>query len=142
MDFLQVPATLESLGRVTSYVLKAAKVAGLSPKATQCMRLAVDEIAINIVTHGYDDAGTHGHLDLTSQINDQGLTIVLEDTGKSYDPSKFERPLSLDNPLDERPVGGLGVYLAMHNVDRFRYERVADRNRHTFFVGRISSMDD
>jgi anti-sigma regulatory factor (Ser/Thr protein kinase) len=38
--------------------------------------------------------------------------------------------------LAERPIGGLGIFLAMENVDRFDYEFVGGRNRNIFFVKR------
>lgn len=136
MEILQVPGKLDSLSRIATYVLEAAKVAGLTPKATQSIRLSVEEIATNIVTHGYAVDGPTGFLDISAHIDEKGLTIVLEDTGRCYDPTKFDHLASLDLPLDERQVGGLGVYLAMHKVDEFRYERVDERNRHTFFIRR------
>ncbi len=142
VEVLHVPGKLDSLSRIAAYVLDAAKLAGLTPKATLSIRLSVDEIATNVVTHGYAEAGPTGFLDISAHVDEKGLTIVLEDTGRCYDPTKFDRLACLDLPLDERQVGGLGVYLAMHKVDQFRYERVDERNRHTFFIGRESSADD
>ena len=37
--------------------------------------------------------------------------------------------LDLDQPLEERDLGGLGIFLALQGVDRFDYQRCDDRNR-------------
>ena len=142
MEVLHVPGKLDSLSQIAAYVLDAAKIAGLTSKATHSIRLSVDEIATNIATHGYSEAGPTGFLDISAHIDEKGLTIVLEDTGRCYDPTKFDRLASLDLPLDKREVGGLGVYLAKHKVDQFRYERVGELNCHTFFIRRESPADD
>jgi serine/threonine-protein kinase RsbW len=34
--------------------------------------------------------------------------------------------------MEQRPIGGLGVFLAIRGVDQFQYERVGDRNRSIF----------
>jgi anti-sigma regulatory factor (Ser/Thr protein kinase) len=135
MEPLTVPGTLDSLGMVADYVRMATTAAGLDKKASYRLRLAVDEIATNIVTHGYAEAGREGNLALQAVIDRKALTISIEDTGVAYEP-QTQPPDSLDSPLEERQIGGLGVYLAIQNVDKFHYERVGGRNRHTFIVAR------
>jgi sigma-B regulation protein RsbU (phosphoserine phosphatase) len=97
--------------------------------------LAVDEIATNIVTHGYAEAGLEGAVKVEAFIDEKHLTVYLEDTGAAYDPTQASMP-DLDLPAEERPIGGLGVYLVIQGVDKFRYERVGDRNRNIFIMNR------
>jgi len=126
-----VPATLDSLGTITDYVMAAAASAGLDRRASYRLRLAVDEIATNIIVHGYANAGHQGVLELRADIDDRTLTIAIDDTGVTCDPRQAPIP-DINLPLDQRPIGGLGVYLAMCNVDEFVYEHVGDRNRTIF----------
>ena len=107
MEPLTVPGTLNSLGAVADYVKMAAAEAGLDKKVSYRLRLAVDEIATNIITHGYDEAGREGQLELQAVIGPEALTILIEDTGAAYEVPA-EPPDSLDSPLEERQVGGLG----------------------------------
>ena len=72
-----------------------------------------------------------GALELRADIDDRALTVSIEDSGVAYDPRQTPVP-DTSLPLEERPIGGLGVYLAMKSVDEFLYERVGDRNRSTF----------
>lgn len=138
MEPLRVSGKLESLSAIAQYVMTAAQAAGLDKKSTYKLRLAVDEVATNIITHGYEEAGLQGDVCLEANIDECSLTIALEDTGIAYDPLKTEtvEEETLKKPLEERPIGGLGVYLAIEGVDRFMYERVEDRNRNIFVVNR------
>jgi anti-sigma regulatory factor (Ser/Thr protein kinase) len=126
-----VPATLDSLGPIADYVMAAAAAAGLDRRASYRLRLAVDEIATNIIVHGYANAGRQGVLGLRADIDDRALTIAIDDTGVTYDPRQAPIP-DINLPIEQRPVGGLGVYLAMRSVDEFFYEQLGDRNRTIF----------
>ncbi len=136
MQPLLVPGTLESLSAIGQYVIAAATAAGLDKKAAYRLRLAVDEIASNIVIHGYDEAGLTGDVLVLSEMDEQTLTITLEDSSAPFDSSKLGRPDQLDLPVEERPIGGLGIYLTIQNVDKFDYEYVNKRNRNIFVVKR------
>lgn len=136
MEPLTLPGTLDSLPTLGRYVLAAAEAANLDKKAAYRLRLAVDEIATNVITHGYEEANRTGLLDIQAEINEAALTIFLEDTGAAYQPDEISKPAHLDQPLAERPLGGLGLYLATQSVDQFHYERTGNRNRHTFVVYR------
>jgi anti-sigma regulatory factor (Ser/Thr protein kinase) len=126
-----IPATLDSLGSIAEYVMAAAASAGLDKRASYRLRLAVDEIATNIIVHGYANAGHQGTLEIRADIDDKALTIVIDDTGVTYDPRQAPIP-DINLPLDQRPIGGLGVYLAMRSIDEFVYEHLGDRNRTIF----------
>lgn len=138
MEPLILPGTLDSLGPIAQYIMAAAATAGLDKKASYKLRLAVDEIATNIIIHGYEEANIQGHLDLRADLDDDSLTISIEDCGGVFDPfSKLALEESkLNLPMEEKPMGGLGVYLAIQGVDKFFYERFGDRNRNTFVVNR------
>jgi anti-sigma regulatory factor (Ser/Thr protein kinase) len=118
-------------------VTAAAASAGLDKRATYHLRLAVDEIATNIIVHGYAEAGLQGKLELSADVNDRTLTIAIEDTGVTFDPRQVAAP-DTGLPLEQRSIGGLGVYLAIRSVDEFLYERIGDRNR-TMFRMHLSS---
>lgn len=136
MEPLTVSGKLDSLGAIAQYVISAAVRAGLDKKATYKLRLAIDEIATNIITYGYEEAGIVGDILIQAKLEDDALTIFVEDTGSLYDSTQKEIPDDLDKPLEQRKIGGLGVYLAIQGVDRFIYERIANRNRNIFVVNR------
>ncbi|HHP7230838.1 MAG TPA: ATP-binding protein [Xenococcaceae cyanobacterium] len=129
---LTVPGKLESLSAIAQFVLKAAHLAGLNQKATYKLRLAVDEIATNIIQYGYAEAGLTGEITCYAESKQHCLMITLEDSGLAYNSPKHNQPISLQQPLGQRPIGGLGIYLAIQSVDDFQYERIGNCNRHIF----------
>jgi serine/threonine-protein kinase RsbW len=136
MEALIVSGTLDSLKAIAEYVMAAVAAAGLDKKTSYKLRQAVDEIATNIITYGYQEVARSGVLALRAELDEQSLTISIEDTGIPYDPTQQLAPDDLDKPLEQRQIGGLGVYLAIQGVDKFIYERVGDRNRNIFIVNR------
>ena len=136
MEPLTVPGTLDSLTIIGQYVNAAAAAAGLDKKVAYRLRLAVDEIATNIIVHGYEEAGRTGAVLVRAALDQAALTITLEDTAVPFDPRHRLRPDQIDLPIEERPIGGLGVYLTTENVDRFEYEYVGNRNRNIFVMNR------
>lgn len=141
MKPLVVPGKLESLGRIGEYVLDAATSAGLERREAYRLRLAVDEIATNAIVHGYDEAGTTGDLIVQADFDDRHLQLVLEDAGPEYDPLSTPPPDDLDQPLDDRDIGGLGVFLALKGVDEFRYSREDGKNYNIFVMHRRATED-
>jgi serine/threonine-protein kinase RsbW len=132
VDPLNVGSNLEtltaSLSTIRNYVTQACNLAGLDKLAMQRLRLSVDEIAANIILYGYGEYGLTGVVKVSAVIDKELLTITLEDTAVAYDPRKRAAPKNLDDPLDTREIGGLGIFLALNNVDLFDYERLDDRN--------------
>ncbi|MDJ1169446.1 ATP-binding protein [Roseofilum sp. BLCC_M154] len=142
MQHLVASGQLDSLSAIAQYIVAVAQEAGLDRKSSYKLRLAVDEIATNIIIHGYTEAGINGELDIRADITDQELMVSMEDTGAVYDPTEEEEPLHLCSPLEQRPCGGLGVYLALQSVDRFIHERIGSINRNVFIVKRPENSLD
>ncbi len=141
MEALKVQGKLDNLGKIREYVKSAAKEAGLEKKASYNLCLAVDEIATNIITHGYNDNGLEGNIYVETKIDEQSLTIYIEDTAIPFDPKKKEAVTQedLQKSLEERPIGGLGIHLVQESVDEFIYEYKGDRNRNILVVNRITT---
>lgn len=139
MKSLTVPGTLDSLETIANYVIEVAKEAGLDTKDSYNLRLAIDEIATNIIIHGYQENNCEGDINISADLNEKNLTIFLQDGGPCYDPTQQPPEVDLDLPLEEREIGGLGIYLAMEGVDEFRYERINDKNHNIFVVNRRDS---
>lgn len=138
MKTLCLPATLDSLDEIGKYVIAATSEAGLDTKPAYGLRLAVDEIATNIITHGYEDAGKTGDVTVSGEMTDSTLKIVLEDTGVPFDPLSRKLPSEdeLSLPLEERDIGGLGIFLVLKGVDNFSYEFSDGKNRNIFVMNR------
>lgn len=128
------PGKVESIDLIRQYIAELSQQAGLSKKAGYNLRLAADEIATNIVLYGYEEAGLEGNIEVLHEFTDEGLVVVFEDTAAPFDPLARELPDEEDLalPLEERKIGGLGIFLTVKGVDDFSYERIDNRNRNIF----------
>ena len=138
MEQLKVAADLEVLSSIGAFVMQAAEAAGIDRRAAYRLRLAVDEMATNIIVHGNPAAHSgDDEIRITAEVTDDRLRITLEDRGPAFNPLEHAVPEEhLAKPMEERPIGGLGVFLAIRGVDQFSYERVGDCNRSIFIVNR------
>lgn len=126
------PGTLDSLALVRAYVSEAARAAGLDSGKTYNLCLAVDEIATNIVLHGYEEVNLKGDIVVEASQEGGQLTIRLLDHGRTYDPQQVQKP-NLENPL-KQATGGWGVFLGKNGVDLFDYTSTDSGNVHRFVV--------
>ncbi|MFJ5776470.1 ATP-binding protein [Streptomyces sp. NPDC093094] len=129
---IKVRADLEELDRVAAFVLDVGRRAGLHDSALYRLRLAADELATNIVLHGY--RGRPGEIAVDAAVETDRLWIRFQDDAPAFDPHQGMRAPELDAPLSERRIGGLGVYLAVTAVDEYRYELVAGHNVSTLVM--------
>ncbi|MGW2701887.1 ATP-binding protein [Streptomyces sp. NPDC001340] len=147
---LRVPATLAALSDIAGFVMALARRGRLDKSAAYRLRLAVDELATNVVTHGYgvagaptdtatsptsaDASGPGGEILVTGGFDAERVWVRIEDTAPPFDPRDGCRAPTTDLPLERRRVGGLGVHLALTSVDEFAYDRLGDRNVSTLAI--------
>ena len=112
--------------RMTAAVDQFARAHGMAADDLHNIHLMLDELVINIIRHGYDDDRAH-IIDLRLSIEASVLTIALEDDGLAFDPTKAPLP-KFHLPIEERPIGGLGVHIVKTLCDTMTYRRVGDRN--------------
>ena len=64
-------------------------------------------------------------MELTAKVNDGLMTLVVKDHGIPFDPTQHE-DADVEAELEDRPIGGLGIYLVKNIMDSMDYERSAD----------------
>jgi serine/threonine-protein kinase RsbW len=119
MGKLRLPAVLESIPRAIQCVTRSAQAAGLSGRALHQIQVAVDEACANIVQHAY--AGMQpGAIEISCAVDDGRFVIRLRDWGRSFDPQSVDEP-DVEAPLEERTLGGLGLFLIRQFVDEAHF---------------------
>jgi serine/threonine-protein kinase RsbW len=98
----------------------------LPPEVVMSIHLVLDEVVANIISHGYDDTAEH-QIHVTLALDESVLAIRVEDDGRPFDPLAAPPP-DLDLPLEERPVGGLGIHIVRSVMDAVEYQRDGGRN--------------
>jgi anti-sigma regulatory factor (Ser/Thr protein kinase) len=126
---LSISANVHYLVVIRAFVEAAAAVhkaqAGLVAHTVQ----AVDESASNIILHGY--RGGPGKIEVEVSVASNSLTVILRDTAPVFDPTQLPEP-DVTLPLADRPIGGLGVFLARKLMDEiYHRERPGGGNELT-----------
>ena len=108
---------------------------GLPDRLAHNFNLAFDEIITNIVSYGYDDGGDR-QIDVRLALVDGLIEAEVVDDAKAFDPLNAPDP-DITAELDDRPIGGLGVFFVKQLMDDVRYKRENGRN-HIYFCKRAS----
>ena len=94
------------------------------------LNISLDELITNIVSYGYGDSEEH-EIHVTLTVRNGSLVTVLEDDSTAFDPFTSAPEPDLDASVEERRIGGLGVYFVKTLMDEAIYERLDNRNRIT-----------
>lgn len=127
-----------SLQALRNFTMEAAANAGLEKQSANRLRLAVDEVATNIILYGYRDANRTGEVLIEAALTSATLRVSLVDSAIAFNPLEHTVPSAdeLDDPLEEREIGGLGIYLVIRNIDEFKYEYIDGKNYNHFIMKR------
>jgi len=117
---------LSEIERLAHEVMEFGKAQNLPDRAVFNLNLVLEEIVANIISYGYDDEDPHSIL-VDCTVDGTMLSLVISDDGKSFNPLEAKHP-ELDKPLEEREIGGLGIFLVRHFMDTVDYKRENGRN--------------
>ena len=92
------------------------------------IRLAVEESVENIVNYAYENGS--GYLEAATERSGSLLAITLKDAGTPFNPLDREDP-DITLSAEERPIGGLGIFLCKKLMDSVEYEFVNGCNKLT-----------
>lgn len=128
----------DDLPRLAEAVEKFARAQLWPTTMAYQVQLALEELALNIVNYGYDDADreTARGAEIEIVSDDSGVTIEIVDDGRPFDPFSEAPPPDLESGLESRPIGGLGVHLVKTMMDETAYRREGGLNRLTLIKRR------
>jgi anti-anti-sigma factor len=119
-DAARLPTLMQFLGEFWSSV-------ALPPQEALPFELALEEVFMNVVMHG-SPPGALPQVEVALALTDGTLTMTIEDDGPPFDPLSLPAP-DVSLSLEERRVGGNGVFLVRQMMDAVRYQRVDGRNQ-------------
>lgn len=123
---LEKEALRDNLEELFTFVEQALTSLNMPASGRDKMMMALDEALTNVVLYAYpeDCRGTVG-----IHLSRAGNTITAEvvDHGKPFDPTAHPAP-DITLPIEQRPIGGLGIHLMRNLVTSLRYYRDQGRN--------------
>lgn len=123
---LTIDNRVAELERLAEEVATFARSHAIPDQIVTQVTLALEEIVTNVIEHGYE--GTEPRqIAVRLSLADAKLTVEVEDEGGPFNPLEAAEP-DLDLPLDERPIGGLGILLTRRMMDNLAYARTGNKN--------------
>jgi serine/threonine-protein kinase RsbW len=115
---IRVAADVEQLAAIRTFVERQAELLGVESPAIYDLVLAANEIATNIVVHGYQ--GQPGTIEIDLRRSGDAIEIRLRDQAPPFDPTRAPAP-DLTLPLHKRPFGGMGIHVTRQMMDDIRH---------------------
>ena len=101
---LEIPADARLLPRTRRAVAGFVEEAGGEQEAVDDVILALDEACANVIRHAFPE-GMQGTIRLLAEIDEQSVTVLVEDDGVGFDPFRVDLRGGLDD------VSGRGLHL-------------------------------
>ena len=124
----------EMLERISAQTEEMAADDDWSPKLLYLVQLCLEELALNAMTYGREAGLSEFQVSITPDREE--VVIELHDNGAAFDPTKDAPIPDPAAAMDDRPVGGLGIFLIREMVDDLTYRREEGWNHLTITIRR------
>ncbi len=126
MKELTLPAAAENIEKAVEFVNSQLEAAGCPPKTMIQIDVAIDELFGNIAHYAYgkDTGDATVRVEVTEE---PAVIITFIDNGIPYNPLKKSDP-DVTKDLEEREIGGLGIFMVKKSMDDITYEYKEGQN--------------
>lgn len=126
-ETLTIEAEIEKWNEVRFFVENFMQKNAVSTNDMMMLDIAIEEIFVNVASYAY--APNHGMvtIEVSMQQNPKAMQVVFTDQGIPYNPLDKEDP-DVNLKLEEREIGGLGIYMVKQSMDAVRYAYKDNRN--------------
>ena len=121
MKELTLAATVENIETVTEFVNAQLELMDCPIKAQMQIDIAIDELFGNIAHYAYSTEV--GNATVRVEVSEDPLAVIITfiDNGIPYDPLGKDDP-DITLSVEEREIGGLGIYMVKKSMDEITYE--------------------
>lgn len=124
---IRIMNNLAEVSALAEFVEELCRELSLSDELTMNINLALEEAVANIIMYAYPSQEEHDIL-LRATVSPNQLIFLLSDNGQSFDPTQVE-DVDITLSIEERPLGGLGIFLIRSIMNEVSYQRLAGENR-------------
>ena len=117
---------IQQIPQLADFVETIAEEKHLDHSLTLSLNLALEEAVTNVIMYAYPE-GTDGLVDIEAIIREHSLSFVISDSGQAFDPTA-QPDADVSQSIENRQVGGLGIYLVRSIMDSVSYERNGGKN--------------
>lgn len=125
-EILHIKNELEQLRLLDELLTQVTSGCQLNSRLEKEMRLALEEAVTNVILYAYPgEKDKDIYISITS--GKEELKTVIIDSGLAFNPLEKQEP-DLSLPLEERPIGGLGIFLVKQLMTEVKYSRSENKN--------------
>lgn len=123
---LSLQNDIKEIPQLADFIEDIAHETGISQAMAMNLNLALEEAVVNAILYAYPE-GTEGTVDVEAILRDSTVHFIITDAGVPFDPTQIE-DVDINQPLEEKNIGGLGFYLVRNIMDNVYYERAEGKN--------------
>jgi sigma-B regulation protein RsbU (phosphoserine phosphatase) len=123
---LELTNNVRQVPELGNFVKSLSTRLGIERDQVDKIRLAVEEAVVNVMSYAYPPQ-TKGEISVEARSDGKVLRFIITDVGVAFDPTQVLRA-DTTLPIEERPIGGLGILLMREMMDTINYERVNGKN--------------
>lgn len=117
---------INELNRLAQFIEELGEELQLKPDLVFNLNLVLEEAVSNIILYAYPKQMCN-EITIQADWSEQSLIFTITDTGKPFDPTQVaEADITLS--AEERPIGGLGIFLIKQIMNEVEYQRIEGRN--------------
>ena len=117
---------IEELPALAEKIDELAEKWELSQVITMNINMVLEEALSNIMFYAFKDSSKN-EIKISVSLTNKKITIKIIDKGIPFNPLSLQQP-DITLPAEERPIGGLGVYLISQIMDKMSYTRQMNQN--------------
>ena len=115
---------MAEVSRMKGFFFSVCRDNGIDDETAKTLNLALEEAVANVINYAYPK-GTRGHVEIDATCENGLLTLVIKDKGIAFDPTQHAEA-DVEAELEDRPIGGLGIFLVRNIMDTVSYQRTED----------------
>ena len=117
---------IAEISKLATFIDEIGEEFSLAPDVVFNLNLVLEEAVVNVINYAYPKE-EHQSIYLSATLHDGSIVFVLTDTGKEFDPTQApEADITLS--AEERPIGGLGIFLIRQIMNEVKYQRIDGKN--------------
>ncbi|MBR5803937.1 MAG: ATP-binding protein [Bacteroidaceae bacterium] len=117
---------IAEISKLATFIDEIGEEFSLAPDVVFNLNLVLEEAVVNVINYAYPKE-EHQSIYLSATLHEGSIVFVLTDTGKEFDPTQApEADITLS--AEERPIGGLGIFLIRQIMNEVKYQRIDGKN--------------
>ena len=117
---------IAEISKLNQFIEEVGDEFSLAPDLVFNLNLVMEEAVVNVINYAYPKE-EHEKIYVSARLHESSIIMVIADNGKEFDPTLVpEADITLS--AEERPIGGLGIFLIRNIMNEVKYERIEGRN--------------